>query len=104
MPLKARLYISIWIAIGAAFLAATVHPWQAGDIARFCFYLILQSLASGMKVNLPGVPGTISVCFLFSLIGIAEMTLGETAVIGAMGVLIQCLWRIKEKPGAAQVF
>jgi diguanylate cyclase (GGDEF)-like protein/putative nucleotidyltransferase with HDIG domain len=103
MPLMARLYISIWIAIGAAFLAAAVYPWQAGDIARFCFYLILSALASGMKVNLPGVPGTMSVCFLFSLIGIAEMTLGETTVIGAMGVLIQCLWRIKEKPGAAKV-
>jgi putative nucleotidyltransferase with HDIG domain len=70
-----------------------VYPWQHGDIARFCFYLVLSSLASGMKVNLPGIPGTMPVCFLFSLIGIAEMSLGETMAISCIGTLIQCLWK-----------
>ena len=103
MPLKARIFAALSIAIGAASMAAAVYPWQPGDIARFCFYLVLSSLASGMKVNLPGIPGSISACFLFSLIGIAEMSLGETAIITCIGALIQCLWKTRPKPRTAQV-
>ena len=103
MPLKARIFAVLWIALGAAFIAPSVYPWQPGGLARFCFYLILSSLASGMKVNLPGIPGTMSVCFLFSLIGIAEMSLSETMVISCAGTLIQCLWKARRKPGVTQV-
>lgn len=103
MPLRARLYIAIWIAIGAVFIAAGVHPWHTGNLARFCFYLALASLASGMQVNLPGIPGTMSACFLFSLIGIAEMSISEALVVGCAGTLMQCLWKPRQRPAAAQV-
>jgi diguanylate cyclase (GGDEF)-like protein/putative nucleotidyltransferase with HDIG domain len=103
MPLKARIYIALCIASGAAFIATAVYPWQPGHLARFCFYLVLSTAASGMKVNLPGIPGTMSVCFLFSLIGIGEMSLGETVVISCIGTLVQCLWKAKQRPRPAQV-
>jgi diguanylate cyclase (GGDEF)-like protein/putative nucleotidyltransferase with HDIG domain len=97
MPLKARIFAALSIAIGAAFIATAVYPWQPGDLARFCFYLALSSLVSGMKVDLPGIPSTMSVCFLFSLIGIAEMSLGETMVVSCVGTLIQCLWKTRQR-------
>jgi diguanylate cyclase (GGDEF)-like protein/putative nucleotidyltransferase with HDIG domain len=103
MPLKARIYFVISIAVGAAFIATAVYPWQSGNIARFFFYLVLCSMASGMNVNLPGVRGSMSVCFLFSLIGIAEMSASEAMVIGCIGALIQCLWKAKQRPKAIQV-
>ena len=103
MPAKARVYITASIIVGAAFIATNLYPWQPGGAARFWFYLVLSSFASGMKVNLPGVPGTMSVCFLFSLIGIAEMSASETMVMSCLGALIQCLWRARQKPKAAQV-
>ena len=103
MPLKSRILSALTLAAGAACIAASVYPWQPGDLARFCFYLVLSSLASGIKVNLPGIPGTMSVCFLFSLIGIAEMSMGETMVISCVGILIQCLWRPAQRPRVSQV-
>jgi len=102
MPLKARIFVAVAIAAGAAFIATSVYPWQPGDTVRFCFYLVLSSLASGMKVNLPGIPGTMPVCFLFSLIGIAEMSLGESMAISCIGTLIQCLWKSPQTPRPAQ--
>src|SRR5580704_9618601 len=102
MPLKARIFAALSIATGAVFIATAVYPWQSGDIARFCFYLALSILASGMKVNLPGIPGAMSVCFLFSLIGIAELSIGETIVISCVGALIQCLWKAGQKPRHTQ--
>jgi diguanylate cyclase (GGDEF)-like protein/putative nucleotidyltransferase with HDIG domain len=98
MPPKARIFAALFIAIGAVFIGTAPYPRQSADIPRFCFYLVLASLASGMKVNLPGIPSTLSVSFLFSLIGIAEMSLGETMVIGCAGTLIQCLWKGRQRP------
>ncbi len=103
MSLKARLYISGLIAIGAVLISAGVYPWQSGDLGRFCFYLVLSVLAAGMKVNLPGITGTMSISFLFSLIGIAEMSISETMVVGCTGTLIQCLWRTTQRPKLVQV-
>jgi diguanylate cyclase (GGDEF)-like protein/putative nucleotidyltransferase with HDIG domain len=103
MPLKARLFAALSIAIGGAFIATAVYPWHSDDIWRFCFYLALSSLAAGMKVNLPGIPSTMSVCFLFGLIGIAEMSLGETVAISCAGTLVQCFWRARQAPRLSQV-
>ena len=103
MPLQARIFAGFSIAVGAVFVATAVYPWQPGDIWRFCFYLVLASLASGMKVNLPGTPSSMSVCFLFSLIGIAELSPGEAVVISCIGTVIQCLWKARQRPRPAQV-
>ena len=103
MPLKARIFTGVSIVCGAVCIAFSLYSWHSSDITRFCFYLALASFASGMKVNLPGIPGTMSVGFLFGLIGIAEMSMGETVVISCIGTLIQCLWRVRQKPKAAQV-
>jgi diguanylate cyclase (GGDEF)-like protein/putative nucleotidyltransferase with HDIG domain len=102
MPLKARIFAALFIAIGAAFIGTSVYPWQPGDVARFCCYLALSSLASGLKINLPGTPGTMSVCFLFGVIGIAELSLGETVVITCIGTLVQCYWKARQRPRPAR--
>src|SRR5256884_4083580 len=49
----------------------------------------LALLASGMKVSLPGVHGTMSVIFLFILIGVRELTLAQTLLMGVLGTVIQ---------------
>ena len=103
MPLKGRVCAALSIAIGAVFIATAVYPWRPGDIWRFCFYLVLSGLAAGRNVNLPGIPTTMSVGFLFSLIGIAEMSLGETMVISCIGTLVQCLWKARQWPRPLQV-
>jgi diguanylate cyclase (GGDEF)-like protein/putative nucleotidyltransferase with HDIG domain len=103
MPLKARILSALFVGMGAACIATAVYPWQSGNAARFCFYLVLSCLTSGMTVNLPGIPGAMPVCFLFSLIGIAELSLGETVVISCIGTLSQFLWKAGQRPRASRV-
>ena len=85
---------------GLSVIGMTLSQWQSEDLYRFGFYLILSALAAGLKVNLPGIRGTMSVCFLFVFIGIADLSASETLVIGCVGTLVQCLWKSKT---AAQV-
>jgi len=40
---------------------------------------------------LPGVKGTMSVSFLFVIIGVMNLSLPETMAVGAISVLVQCL-------------
>src|SRR5580658_2345478 len=76
----------------ACFVPAFFH-WQSSDPVKFICYLIAALLASSLKVVLPGVEGTLSVNFLFTLLGILELSLPETLIIGLASTLAQFYWR-----------
>jgi hypothetical protein len=59
-------------------------------------------LASAMKIRLPGFKTTISINFVFVLIGIALFSLGETVLIGLGGALVQSLWKTQTRPKPVQ--
>jgi len=104
MPKNAKIYIALIITLGFALLAGClVFRAEFPDLPRYFSYLLLAVLASTMKVRLPGITGTISVNFLFILIGIADFTLVETLTIGCLAILTQCLWRTKSTPRPVQV-
>jgi diguanylate cyclase (GGDEF)-like protein/putative nucleotidyltransferase with HDIG domain len=103
MPHKAKVYAVACIILGSALILANVYPWRSSGVARFAFYLALTILASRMKANLPGTPAVMSVSFLFSLIGIAELSISETTVIACTGTLIRSLrgsHRKTHRPGS----
>src|SRR6202049_4249406 len=67
--------------------------WQSSDPVKFVCYLIAALLASSLKVTLPGIQGTLSVNFLFTLLGILELSLPETMLIGLASTLAQFYWK-----------
>ena len=71
------------------------------NIAEFICYLGIAILASRLKVNLPGITGTLSVNFLFILIGVLELSFTETLILGAVSMVAQCLY--PDRPRAIQV-
>jgi len=56
-----------------------------------------------MKIRLPGFRTTISINFVFILMGIALSSFGETVLIGLGGALVQSLWKTQTRPKAMQV-
>src|SRR6516162_2031602 len=68
MTVAARIYISVVVAIGASILVLGVITRGHGDLLKFLCYLIVAAVASRLKVNLPGITGTMSVNFLFILL------------------------------------
>jgi len=74
-------------------LGVSIHgalTWAPADLSKFCAYLLTAILASRLKVALPEITGSISVTFLFILIGVAQLSLGETLLLGATATLAQC--------------
>jgi signal transduction histidine kinase len=103
MTLTAKAYISLIVALGVAAGVRGYFLWNLDDPLRFACYLVLAVPASGLKVRLPGVMGTMSVLFVFLLAGIVELGISETLIIAAICTLVQSYWRPKHKPKAVQI-
>jgi diguanylate cyclase (GGDEF)-like protein/putative nucleotidyltransferase with HDIG domain len=97
----AKLYIALIVIAGLGTLIYGGVHQSSKNIAEFICYLGIAILASRLKVNLPGITGTLSVNFLFILIGVLELSLTETLILGAVSMLAQCLY--PERPKAIQV-
>jgi diguanylate cyclase (GGDEF)-like protein/putative nucleotidyltransferase with HDIG domain len=98
MKTKAKLYLTTISLAGLAVLGATLYGWHSEDVYRFCFYLVLSALAAGLRFSLPGIRGTMPVCFLFVFVGIADLNAPETLILGCLGTIVQCLWRSEQQP------
>jgi len=104
----AGIYIALVVAAGAAALGHGVGAWglwsfDRADQGRFFSWCLITLAASGMKVQLPSVSATMSLNFLFVLIGIAEFNPGEAMVMGCLGVLAQCIIQAKSRLRWVQV-
>src|SRR5437016_5751855 len=101
--MKARVYIAITLLAGLLSLSLGLFHGQWTEPSRYVCYLALALLASGMKVSLPGVHGTMSVVFVFILVGVRELTLAQTLLMGVLGTAVQCYWKPKTWPKPVQV-
>jgi hypothetical protein len=101
LSLPAKLFVGLVVIAGLATLVYGGVHQSSKNIAEFICYLGIAVLASRLKVNLPGITGTLSVNFLFILIGILELSFSETLILGAISMLAQCYH--PEPPKAIQV-
>jgi diguanylate cyclase (GGDEF)-like protein/putative nucleotidyltransferase with HDIG domain len=103
MSKRATFFISATAVVGVWVMADSFWHWQSANLPRLFCYLLVAVLASGLKIQLPGIDGTMSVNFLFILLGVLEMTLPETLILGCTASLVQCVWSARRKPDVAKV-
>jgi diguanylate cyclase (GGDEF)-like protein/putative nucleotidyltransferase with HDIG domain len=95
LSIQTKAFVGITALVGAVVLGFSLSHWQSQDPTRFVCYLVVALLASGLKVQLPGIDGTMSVNFLFILLGVLELSLPETLVIGCTASLAQSVWQLR---------
>ena len=98
MPTRAKLFIVFTVACGIGGLVTASLQWHSTDLVKFACYLLVAVLASTLKVKLPGMDSTMSVHFLFVLLGILELSLAETLIIGCSAALLQSVWKTNNRP------
>ena len=103
MPTKAKLFVALAIIPGLVMLSLGVSHWESADPLRFTIYLLLALVASTLKVRLPGLTGTMSLNFLFILMGVSQLSFSETLALGAIATVTQCVWSSKSRPSVPQV-
>jgi len=104
MPSQAKIYIALIAAVATAALTLAAYQWKPENLGHFVLFFTLAMVAAAMKIRLPGLKTTISISFVFILIGIALFSFGETVLLGLGGALVQSLWRPLQRPKPVQVF
>jgi len=99
----ARVFVAAMAAAASVCLAVAFAHWHSSDPVKFVCYVIAALLASPLKVSLPGIEGTLSVNFLFTLLGILELSLPETLLIGLASTLAQFYWKPARRLKAIQL-
>jgi len=97
LSFQTKAFVGVTALIGVVVLAHGLLHWQSHDLVRFGCYLAVAVLASGLKVQLPGIDGTMSVNFLFILLGVLELSLPETLLIGCTASLVQSVWQTRKR-------
>ncbi|MFZ1918355.1 MAG: HD domain-containing phosphohydrolase [Terriglobales bacterium] len=104
MSTRIKFWVGTTASLGVCVLVHSLWHWHSDNLTRFFCYLIIALLASGLKITLPGIDGTMSVNFLFILLGVLEMSLPETLIIGCAASLAQCtIWLEHHKPDPIKV-
>src|SRR5664279_3665573 len=95
MSPNAKAFIALVLGTGAAVLANGLVHSSWPDMGRFLCYLLAVTVASGFKIVLPGISGTMSVNLMVILISVIELSPGETLVLGCVASVVQTLWHNK---------
>jgi diguanylate cyclase (GGDEF)-like protein/putative nucleotidyltransferase with HDIG domain len=103
MSLSTKAFISLVAAVGVTAIGYSVSDFQSSDPVRYLTYLVVALLASGLKVSMSAMTGTLPVSFLFVLMGILELSLSETMILGCATTLVQCIWKPARRPALVQV-
>jgi len=93
-----RAFIAVVVLCGTSVLTYTVLHGRSHYPLKFFCYLVIALVASRLKVNLPGITGSMSVNFLFLLLGVLELSFAETMALGCAAVVVQCFDRDRPMP------
>ena len=93
-----RFFIAVVVLCGATVMTVSVLHGRSENPLKFLCYLMIALAASRLKVNLPGITGTMSVNFLFLLLGVLELSFAETMALGCAAAVVQCFDRVRPNP------
>jgi diguanylate cyclase (GGDEF)-like protein/putative nucleotidyltransferase with HDIG domain len=99
LPLPARIYVCAIIATGAVLLAVFFPTEFVGSPWLFIALLLLSSVTSVFKVNLPLArrSSTMSVSYAIDFASLLLLGPNETMLVAAASAFSQCTFRIKER-------
>ena len=100
---KARLLVLITGILGTFVVATSLTSWESADLLKYTGFFLMAVFSSRMRISVPGMPGTLSLNFVFVLFGLVDLSPSETIVMGAFVTLVQCLWSTDRKARPAQV-
>jgi diguanylate cyclase (GGDEF)-like protein/putative nucleotidyltransferase with HDIG domain len=99
LPLAARIYVGSVIAVGGVVLAFSFPRNFAERPGLFLLLLLLSSITSVFKVNLPLArrSSTMSVSYAVDFASLLLLGPNETMIVAAASAFSQCTFRIQER-------
>jgi diguanylate cyclase (GGDEF)-like protein/putative nucleotidyltransferase with HDIG domain len=86
-----RLFVLVVSGLGLLVFCFGMAGWESREPLKGYFFLLMALIASGMRLNLPRIMGTMSLNFVFVLIGLTELSLSETMLMACAATAVQVL-------------
>src|SRR5664279_6620785 len=99
----ARRYIGAILAGGVVCFTYAMTGWNCRHPLQYLCLLAVALPASALKVFLPGVTGTMSVSYVFVLLGMLDFSYPETMLLACLAMIVQSLWRTRYHPKLLQL-
>ncbi|MCX6621377.1 MAG: HD-GYP domain-containing protein [Acidobacteria bacterium] len=93
MSSRSNTYVAAIAIAAVAVLAGSAWTWHCADPVRYFCYLSIALAASALRLSIPGITGSVTVNYLFVLIGVVELSFGECVVMACLSALSECAWR-----------
>jgi putative nucleotidyltransferase with HDIG domain len=94
----ARAYILVIVLAAACFAARAMPMWRRDHAVVFLTLAACAFFSSRMRISLPGVSGSMSVNFVFMLVGLLDLDLPQLLVIGLAGTVGQFVFGTRSWP------
>jgi hypothetical protein len=101
--ISAQIYIALIVVSGLLLLGEAVRRVQTLPSAGFILLLALATLASRLRVKLPGVTGSMSMNLPFVLLAVALTGTAEALIVGFVSTFAQSLPREMRKLNWTQI-
>ena len=101
---KTRIVIGGVITAGSLAALVALAQWSTTDWPKFAACLVAAIITSKLKVRLAGVPGSLSVNFIFILLAIIALPMPQAVFVGIAANLAQSLWGGEQRPEPIQLF
>ena len=105
MPRAAVSYWFLVVLAGSSCLVRSLAVWPASQekFLWLAIYLIAAVLASGLKIRLPGIFGTLSMNYIVIIVAMLDLSLAATLIVALVSTLAQCLIHAESSPKWFQV-
>ena len=105
MPLPARAYWLLVVITGWSCFILSVAGWQIRreNALRLAAFAVAAIIASGMKIRLPGIFGTLSMNYIVIIVALEELSVGAAVSVGIVSTLAQCFIHAETRPKWFQV-
>jgi diguanylate cyclase (GGDEF)-like protein/putative nucleotidyltransferase with HDIG domain len=105
MPLPARAYWLLVVITGWSCFILSVAGWQIRreNALRLAGFAVAAIIASGMKIRLPGIFGTLSMNYIVIIVALEELSVGAAVSVGIVSTLAQCFIHAETRPKWFQV-
>ncbi len=103
LPAAVRGYATLAALLGVAVLGNSLVNWNSPDLIKYGAFLAVALVSAGMRADVPGILGPLSLNFLFVLYGLVELTGPETLLLAMLGSLVQCYYDQPARPRPPRV-
>jgi diguanylate cyclase (GGDEF)-like protein/putative nucleotidyltransferase with HDIG domain len=105
MPMAARAYWLLVVITGWSCFILSVAGWQIRreSALRLAGFAVAAIIASGMKIRLPGIFGTLSMNYIVIIVALEELSVGAAVSVGIVSTVAQCFIHTETRPKWFQV-